>query len=178
MALRDSGYRYGLVTRLLHWAMALLLIYQLGGVVAGALLGETPLTEAWGSSHKAVGGLLFVLVVVRALWGLFNLATRPAKVRGALGHIALLGHLALYGLMLTVPALALLRQYGSGRPYEAFGLTIMQGGGDKIEWMIAPAKAYHGLLGWVLLIAIGGHILMALVHHFVFKDDVLKRMAA
>lgn len=177
MKIRDDGLRYGLVTRVLHWGIAGLLLYQLGGVVAGAALGETPLTEAWGSSHKTVGGLLFVLAVLRALWGLYNLATRPTGIGGLVGRLAGIGHLVLYGLMLAVPALALLRQYGSGRAYEVFGLTIMQGEGERIEWMMAPARAYHGLLGWILLVAVLGHIIMALVHHFVLKDDTLRRMA-
>lgn len=174
----DHGLKYGLVTRILHWGMAALLIYQLGGVVAGALLGETALTEAWGSGHKPVGLLLFILAVVRALWGLVNLGRRPAIHRGLVGKLAVAGHLFLYGLMLFVPAVALVRQYGSGRAFEAFGLTIMQGGHERIQWMTKLGGDWHGEMGWVLLAMIGLHLVMALVHHFVWKDDTLKRMAA
>lgn len=174
----DNGLKYGAVTRILHWGMAILLAYQLGGVVAGELLGETPLTEAWGSNHKAVGLLLFSLAVLRALWGLVNLTRRPARKRGLIGKLAVAGHLFLYGLMLFVPSVALIRQYGSGRAFEAFGLTIMQGGHEKIEWMTKLGSDWHGEMAWVLLAMIGLHLIMALVHHFVWKDDVLKRMAA
>ena len=174
----DNGLKYGLVTRVLHWGMAILLIYQLGGVVAGLALGETPLTEAWGSGHKPAGFILFILAVVRALWGLLNLSRRPKLHEGFVGKLSLVGHLALYALVLAVPTIALIRQYGSGRPFEPFGITIMQGGHDKIEWMTKLGGDWHGELGWVLLVAILGHLAMALVHHFVFKDDTLKRMAA
>lgn len=173
----DNGLKYGLVTRALHWAIAALLIYQLGGVVAGAALGETPLTEAWGSSHKPVGLLLFVLGVSRAIWGLLNLKRRPPLHDGLVGKLAVAGHLALYGLLLFVPGVALIRQYGSGRPFEAFGLTIMQGGHEKIEWMTKLGGDFHGEFGWVLLLVILMHIAMALVHQFVWKDGTLKRMA-
>ncbi|WP_297803765.1 cytochrome b [uncultured Brevundimonas sp.] len=172
----DNGLKYGLVTRVLHWAMAALLIYQLGGVVAGAALGETPLTEAWGSSHKPVGFTLFVLAVIRALWGLVNLTRRPKLHEGLIGKLAVLGHLALYALVLAVPAIALIRQYGSGRPFEPFGIPLMAGGHEKIEWMTKLGGDWHGELGWVLLVAIVGHLIMALVHHFVWKDGTLKRM--
>ena len=174
----DNGLKYGVVTRVLHWGMALLLIYQLGGVAAGALLGETPLTEAWGAYHKPVGLLLFVLAVIRAIWGLVNLSRRPAPKRGVIGKLAVAGHLFLYGLMLFVPAVALIRQYGSGRTFEAFGITIMQGGHERIEWMTKLGGDWHGEMGWVLLAMMGLHLIMALVHHFVWKDDVLKRIAA
>lgn len=173
----DNGLRYGLVTRLLHWSIAALLVYQLGGVIAGALMGETPLTEAWGSGHKPVGFLLFVLAVLRAVWGLFNLTRRPSNHRGLLGKAAVVGHLALYGLLLFVPGVALLRQYGSGRPFEPFGVPIMQGGHDKIEWMTKLGSDFHGEMAWVLLAMIALHIVMALVHQFAWKDDTLKRMA-
>lgn len=173
----DNGLKYGLVTRVLHWAIAALLVYQLGGVVAGALLGETALTEAWGSGHKPAGLLLFVLAVVRAVWGLFNLKRRPPVHRGLIGKAAVAGHLFLYGLLLFVPTVALIRQYGSGRAFEAFGLTIMKGGHDKIEWMTALGSDFHGEMAWVLLAMIAVHVVMALVHQFVWKDGTLKRMA-
>lgn len=173
----DNGLKYGTVTRCLHWGMAILLFWQLGGVVAEVALGETALVEAWGSTHKSVGLILFVLAVVRALWGLLNMAHRPEAGAGLVRMLAKLGHFALYVLMLLVPALALIRQYGSGRAFEPFGITLMKGGHDKIEWMTKLGGDWHGELGWVLLAMIVLHIAMALVHQFVWKDGTLKRMA-
>lgn len=177
MALMDNGLKYGLVTRVLHWGMAILLFSQLGGVLAEAAMGETPLTEAWGSIHKPVGLALFVLAIVRAVWGLINLKQRPAKHAGLIGKFAVGGHLVLYALLLLVPGIGLIRQYGSGRTFEAFGVTVMQGGNDKIEWMTDLGRNWHSELGWVLLAMIVLHIAMALVHQFVWKDDTLKRIA-
>jgi len=34
----------------------------------------------------------------------------------------------------------------------------------------------HGLLPWLLTLLIPGHIGMAFIHHFVMRDDTLKRM--
>lgn len=78
--------------------------------------------------------------------------------------------------MLIVPALALLRQYGSGKPLDVFGVRLIEGGWAEVPWMTAPANAAHGLLAWVLLAAIAGHILMVLVHRFIWKDDTVGRM--
>lgn len=173
----DNGFRYGVVTRALHWMIAALLVYQLGGVIAESLLGETPFTEAWGANHKPVGLLLFILAVVRAVWGLINLRCRPPAHAGIVGKLAVAGHLFLYGLLLAVPGVALVRQYGSGRPFEAFGLTVMQGGHERIEWMTKLGGDWHGELGWVLLAVIVLHVVMALAHQFVWKDGTLRRMA-
>ncbi|CAM3866782.1 cytochrome b [Ectopseudomonas alcaliphila] len=170
--LHDSAQRYGAVTRLLHWGMAVLLVWQFVTVLAHALLEDSALDKfAWGT-HKATGLVLMALVVIRLLWALYNRNRRPAAV----STLARLGHLALYGLMFVIPFIALLRQYGSGREFVAFGMTVMPGFDGKIEWMIAPASLLHGNLGWLLLFMVIGHAAMAFVHRRQGGEDVLARM--
>ncbi|WP_438852226.1 cytochrome b [Brevundimonas nasdae] len=172
----DDGFRYGLITRALHWLMAGLLAWQFTGMAVKLIVGRAPITAFWVGTHKDIGLLLLALLLIRAVWGLANLKLRPPHQPGFWGRAALVGHLTLYGLMLVVPSLALLRQIGSGRPLEFFGLQLMAGQGVKIDWMTAPANAVHGLLAWVLLAAIAGHILMVVVHRFVWKDGIAERM--
>ncbi len=178
MRLRDDGFRYGAVTRVLHWAMALLLAWQFAGMAIKLTVGKAPITAFWVGTHKGIGVILLVLIVLRAFWGLYNMKTRPAHGGGFWGLAARVGHLALYVLMLIVPALALLRQYGSGKPLDVFGVRLINGGWAEAPWMTAPANAVHGLLAWVLLAAIAGHILMVLVHRFIWKDGTTRRMIA
>ena len=54
-----------------------------------------------------------LLVLLRGAWALMNAWRRPPSV-GTLAH---LGHLELYGLMVALPFLGLLRQYGSARAF-------------------------------------------------------------
>ncbi|MET4684490.1 cytochrome b561 [Brevundimonas faecalis] len=176
MRWRDDGFRYGALTRLLHWGTVLLLAWQFTGMGVKLIVGKAPITAFWVGTHKSVGTVLLLVILIRALWGLYNMKTRPAHGGGFWGLAAKAGHLVLYVLMLIVPALALLRQYGSGKPMEFFGLPFIQGGGAETSWMTAPANAAHGLLAWVLLAAIGGHVLMVLVHRYVWKDDTTRRM--
>lgn len=169
-SLNDSAQRYGVVSRVLHWAMAALLLWQFLTVLAPE---DSALETLIGGTHKSVGLLLMVLVVIRLAWALYNRGRRPA----ALSRAASLGHRVLYALMLVIPLLALMRQYGSGRAFEAFGMTIMSGfEGGKIEWMIAPASLLHGNLGLLLLVLIVGHVVMAFVHRRQGDVDVLGRM--
>ena len=107
----DSTSKYGLITRVLHWGMALLFAWQFTSALAHMLFEDTAIDEFFWGSHKPVGLVLMVLIIIRALWGLLNLKRRPPADSMA----ARLGHLALYVLMLVVPAVALFRQYGSGR---------------------------------------------------------------
>jgi len=176
MALLDNGLKYGAVTRAFHWGMAVLMAWQFLGMIIKITVGRAPISAFFVGTHKSVGVILLALIVVRALWGLYNLKVRPSHGAGFWGMASVAGHLVLYGLMLVVPSLALLRQYGSGKPLDVFGVRLIEGGWAEIMWMTAPANAVHGILGWVLLAAIMGHIVMALVHQFVWKDGTLKRM--
>lgn len=174
--LKDSPQRYGLVSRALHWGMALLFAWQFFGMACKLVLGKVPLTSFMVGTHGPVGFLLLLLLVLRLLWALAQRRSRPSYAAGTSGTLARAGHALLYLLMLLVPALAMLRQYGSGRGFAPWGLQLMEKTDQKIEWMMAPANAVHGLFGWVLLALIVGHAVMALVHHYGMKDGTLKRM--
>jgi len=174
---RDTPHAYGAVSRAFHWSMALLFIWQFTGILIGVVADKTPIADFFGSTHKSIGLVLLILVCLRGLWGLLNLRNRPGHQPTFLGRAATMGHAALYLLMFVVPALAMLRQYGSGRAFAPFGIPLMEGFEEKIPWMMAPANALHGLLGWVLLALIVGHIAMVFVHRFAWNDNVLARMA-
>lgn len=171
---KDSQQRYGLVSRALHWGMAALLGWQFFTTLVRVLLEDSALdTFAWGT-HKTIGTLLMVLIILRLFWALANRLHRPPS----LSRLALLGHLGLYALMLVVPLLALLRQYGSGRELTVLGWQLMPGFDGRIEWMMAPANLLHGWLGWLLLAMILGHVGMTFHHRrSATQEDVLPRMA-
>lgn len=172
---RDTPQRYGRVSRFFHWLMAGLFAWQFAGALLYVGLGDTALTRFVGGSHFTLGATLFVLVLLRGAWGLANLPHRPPH-RGRLGRAAVAGHGVIYALMVVVPGLALLRQYGSGKPFTPYGLPVMPGRDDRIAWMVAPGDLLHHWLAFLLLAVLAGHVAMALLHHALWKDDVLARM--
>ncbi|MCG7360948.1 cytochrome b [Roseomonas sp. ACRSG] len=174
----DTPQRYGLVSRALHWGMAALFAWQFAGMAVRILVGRHPVTAFMVGSHASIGTLLLLLVLLRGAWGLANARRRPGHAPGLMGRLATAGHLLLYAMMLVVPSLALLRAAGSGRGLAFFGLPVFspfQGG--PVGWMVAPANAAHGLLAWTLLALVAGHVLMVVVHRWLWRDDVLQRMA-
>jgi len=156
--------------------MAMLFLWQFGGMVVKEVVGRSPLTAFWVGSHTSVGMLLLALVLLRAIWGIAQSRTRPSYHPGLIGALARLGHLALYVLMLVVPSLALLRAFGGDKPIMFFGLQLRGPTSAEVEWMTAPANALHGTLAWLLLALVAGHILMALVHRYMWNDDLIGRM--
>ncbi len=175
--LTDRPQAYGLVSRILHWGMALLFAAQFASALAHLLLGrESGLRQLLWSYHAPLGITLFLLVLLRGLWGLWNLRRRPAHA-GLLGRLAALGHLALYGLMIVIPGLRLLDAAGGTRGLRYLGVEIFAPRAEAIAWMQAPAE-WHGELGWLLAVLVLGHIAMALgLHHLIRRDDTLRRMA-
>lgn len=172
MTWRDSPMHYGRVSRALHWGMAGLLAWQFTSTLVRVLLSDTALDDFMWSTHRTTGVLLMSLVVLRVAWALYGAGSRPP----AISRLALLGHGALYGLMIVVPLVALLRQYGSGRPLSTFGVTLMPGfEGERIDWMVNLGSTLHGLLGWTLLTLILGHVVMAALHRR-RGEDVIPRM--
>ena len=175
---RDTPRAYGRVSRALHWGMAALFAWQFAGMGIKLAFPGTAISGFMVGTHGSLGALLMLLVLLRAAWGLSQIPRRPPHGRDLLGRLALAGHLAVYALMLLVPALALLRAAGSGRGYAPFGLPLFPAfEGGPVPWMVAPGDALHGWLGWLLLALVAGHITMAIVHRAVWRDDVLQRMA-
>ncbi|WP_255568951.1 cytochrome b [Roseomonas alba] len=174
---RDTPERYGLVSRLLHWGMALILLWQFTGMILRLILGRTPLMAFWVGSHQSVGTVLLGLIVIRLAWAFANRRRRPAHDRTPVGRAAAIGQGLLYLLMLVIPAIGLLRALGSGRGFAFFGHQVVERTGQRIDWMVAPAQLLHSKLAWLLLALILGHVAMALVHQFAWRDGVLLRMA-
>ncbi len=174
---RDNGLRYGLVTRIFHWSMAAILLWQFSGIVINRLFGRSALTDVLNSTHGELGAAILLFAALRALWGFYNLRDRPNHESGPLGTVARLGHISLYALMLFIPAVAFLRAFGSEWGLVLFGLEIVPRTNENIGWMVAPANLLHGLFAWTLLAMVAGHIAMTLIHRFVWKDDVVGRMA-
>ncbi|CKK18873.1 cytochrome b [Neisseria meningitidis] len=153
----------------LYW---LLLIYYLLSSSKRQNREEAEWVGSLFGLHKSFGFLTLTVITLRIVWAVANRAKRPQSDSKA----AAAGHGILYLLMLAVPVIGMIRQYGSGRgPLKVFGVEVMQGSPEKIEWMANLGNTFHGNLGWLLFAAVVGHVAMVVVHRVQGKD-VLYRM--
>ncbi|CNE60359.1 cytochrome b [Yersinia nurmii] len=174
----DTPSRFGLISRTLHWLMALLFLWQFFSVIVWHTFGRTAFT-LWmdkQGSHTTVGFLLFILVIVRALWRGFNIRRSPRSTPNKVNKIAIIGHMTLYLLMFIIPLLALLRAYAGGKGMVVMGIPVLPTTGIEINRITAWVDNMHGPLAWLLLFCIGGHILMAIIHRFILRDANLRPM--
>lgn len=173
----DTRQLYGRISRWLHWSMACLLLWQFTGMGLRLLLGRDSIAGFFVRLHAPIGTALFVLVILRVLWAVANRRRRPEQDAGVLGRAAKLGHLALYLLMGIIPSIALLRAWGSQRAFTPFGFEIFPARPEDIKWTTDLASALHGELAWLLGLLILGHVVMVGLHHAIWRDGTLFRMA-
>ena len=169
----DGPRVYPRAARALHWLMALGIAWMLCSACVHALAEKSALDQLMWPTHKHVGIVMLVLIVIRMGLALVQDTKRPR----ATSTLAKLGHWALYALMLAIPLLGLLRQIGSGRAFSPLGLPLIPGfEGPKIEGLVNLGNALHGELGWVLLVLVLGHVAMVALHHVKGERHVLQRM--
>ena len=103
MALRNGPAEFGLVTRVLHWTMMVLVIGQLAlGLRLDGL--EPGLANLWlYGLHKTIGFGLFALILIRIGWHIVSPPPPPLGPRTGLFWAARAAHWAIYGLLVAIP---------------------------------------------------------------------------
>ncbi len=177
MQVRNTTQRWGAVSKLLHWAVVALVIAQfvLANLAASLPLGMAKLGLL--TRHKSVGITILALVLLRLLWRSSQPApSLPAGMPRPQRWLAQGTHLLLYLLLLAMPLSGWLMSSAKNYPVSWFGLL-------QLPDLVAPGEATHAamrgahetmalLLGCTALL----HLLGALKHHFIDRDDVLRRM--
>ncbi|AOY88577.1 cytochrome B [Marinobacter salinus] len=169
----DSENHYGLVSRVIHWLMAAVLVFML-------------LSEWWMEAlehiaglsgmaiHQGTGLALAALLGVRLVWRLINRGRVQPTQSWKLA--ARIGHLALYGLMLIIPLTGFLAAWGSGHGVDFFGLHLISPG-PEMEWLEDGGEEAHEFTTTLFWFVIAGHVAAALFHQHVKGDGTLRKMA-
>ena len=93
------------------------------------------------------------------------------------GNVAALAvHVLLYALLLMVPLVGIGLRFTRGQSVPLFGLYEIASPWVRDRALAASVKNVHALLANALLILASLHALAALAHHYVLKDDTLRRM--
>ncbi|CAN4275453.1 CybB Cytochrome B561 [Methylophilaceae bacterium] len=197
--MKQTPSRYTKTAIVLHWLIAIFiaLMFVLGWFMA-ELPKEAPKQMAydlfdlgvytWQAAeeisprtfyfnlHKSLGLTVLALIVLRILWRITH--TPPAALssyKAIEKKIATATHHSLYLLMLAVPVTGLTMAINSKYGVKWFGIDVIAGLDNK------PMRDFfectHEFVGIVLLVLIGIHLLGALKHKFIDKDDTMSRMS-
>ncbi|MGG7566258.1 cytochrome b [Rhodovulum sp. DZ06] len=183
--IRNTARTWGVPARILHWGMAGLLLFLVGlGIYTADFVTDTYEQFALVQLHKSWGFVAFALGAARLLWRLVNPAPEMPEGTPALTRlVAHGGHAALYVLMFAIPLSGWLMASASplqelyGVKNMVFGLFELPDpfvpGDQKLQ---ATLRSVHFWAAMALLAVVAGHAAAALKHHFIDKDDVLRRM--
>ncbi|HSH54012.1 MAG TPA: cytochrome b [Methylophilaceae bacterium] len=194
-----SNSRYTKTAVILHWLIgfAILGMFALGWYMSD-LPKEAPKSAAydlfdWGiytwqlseeisprtfyyNLHKSIGVTLLVLIAFRVLW---RLTHRPPALLASMKDwekkLATGGHHLLYLLMVAMPVSGLIMAVYSKYGVKWFGIPLISGLDNKSMREIFVEA--HELIGVILISVIILHVLAALKHKFIDRDETLKRMS-
>lgn len=177
MPVKDTHDRFGLVSIFFHWTMAAAIItaIAIGWILDTMAKGPDKIEMV--ATHKLLGIAILTMAILRLGWRLLSPAPKPSKEQNPKWHnVARAGHFALMALMVLVPLSGWAMSNAAGHPVSFFGLFAMpelmeasKGSKEVMSWV-------HTILADTFALLIIGHILFALKHHFIFKDNTLKRM--
>jgi cytochrome b561 len=190
IAWRNTEERYGRIAMLLHWAVALMFLGLYVSVYFRQWFttGGTDINMSALHIHLSLGITVAVFVFLRIIYKIWD--RQPEEVEGSKWEhfAAKVGHYSLYAIMIIIP---LTGYFGTGlgadyfflfelpkfQETQLYNLVVMNWMGLTWEQFEPPIDFIHKQGGativWMLILI---HILAALYHHYIKKDNVLRRM--
>ncbi|MDB5972034.1 MAG: Cytochrome b561 [Hydrocarboniphaga sp.] len=173
---QPTASRYRPPAIALHWLIAVLIF---GGFGLGLFMHELPASAdklRYFSWHKWTGVTVFGLALLRGIWRITHpVPPLPAGPRWehAAAHLT---HAALYLLMLAVPLSGWLHSSAAGYQTVYLGVLPIPDLLAKNLPLSEQLAKVHELLNYALLALLLLHAAAALQHHYLKRDDILRRM--
>lgn len=177
MSLKNTADRWGGISQLLHWMVAILiLVMAYLGLTMGDLPNGPDKIKTY-ALHKSIGITILALVALRLLWRFY--AGTPRPVPGSprwQERIASLTHAAIYLLLFAIPLSGWVLNSAAGFPLRWFGLVNLPYIVGESHDLHELAEQAHELMFWVLALLVVAHAGAAFYHHIFQRDATLARM--
>lgn len=160
----------------LHWLTVLCVIAAVTFILTRDQVDGKVVRQWLLEGHRHFGLFVLMLFLARVIIRI-RLGKLPHdhQVSKIVRMLAGLTHIALYALLLTLPMLGWALSNAEGKPVHLFGLTL-PALVSADEDLADTLQAWHLNAAWVLLGLVSLHVAAALWHHFVVRDEVLRRM--
>ncbi len=168
--------RYHPALVILHWLLALMIIMGLimGSNVLSATPNDAPEKIFYLKIHMSMGIIILLLMLVRFVIRISTLKPPAADIGNSLlNKLGLLTHYLFYLVVIMMAASGMATANMAGLPEIVIG-----GSGEPLPATFDefPPRIAHGILGFVLLLLLIGHVSAFLYHQFVRKDGLFSRM--
>jgi cytochrome b561 len=168
--------QFAILSRILHWLMAAMLLAMLFiGVAMVSSLGDYHLLV---SIHRPLGILILIFAVVRIINRMFTtLPPFPPTMSALERKIATASEKLLYGLMLALPLVGWGMLSAGHYPIVMFGPMHLPPILPANPALSAGLRKTHTVLAYLLFAAFLGHLSAVLFHTLIIRDGLLRRMA-
>ncbi|WP_435088803.1 cytochrome b [Candidatus Pelagibacter bacterium nBUS_49] len=174
MHLKNTLTEYGLISKLLHWLSAILLIGQipLGFYLVDLDFGPERLNIE--NIHVTVGLSLFYLVILRLLYKIFNPTPKlePSIFKGQ-KFLAKLNHILLYVTILSITISGIFKKLFNGETISIIFKKIKIQDNFELGELFYDIHVFSNYLMIALIII---HLMAVITHKLFFGDNLLKRI--
>ena len=175
MKITNSSEEYGLLAKLFHWITFIVLIVQVpfGFYLVGLEFSDRRIDLE--NIHILIGISVFYFVLIRLFWKLFN--PNPKSEHSFFKGqdlIAKTNHFLLYVSVFAITISGVLKKLYMG---EKLNFFIFKYAFKDSNFQLADSfYLLHIYANYLLIALVSLHILATVVHHFFFKDKILKKM--
>ena len=176
MRIGDRRDGYGLVTRVLHWLMAIAIpaLFVLGLWMV-SLDYTSPYYNLAPDIHRSAGVLLLFLLMLRFFWRIANPKPGSEELSPFEAKASHIVHWGFYPLLLALMVSGYLISTAKGEPISVFGWFDVPAV-LALDNQETVAGQVHEILAYVTLALATVHTIAALKHHFRDKSRILTRM--
>lgn len=175
--LRNTSNTYGSLSKFLHWIVALAVTTML--ILGFSMDGfNEPLKSQLYGYHEELGLTILGLTLFRLYWRLWNPVPKlPATLPCWQRLASRATHYLLYITLGVMIASGWAKSTASGYTPNFYGLFDLPMPFIPVDKAVKHlAKQIHVTTVWFLIGLISLHVLAAFHHHFILKDNTLKRM--
>lgn len=160
---------------ILHWGLTLVVFALVFTVIASMLApSPRPVLRGW---HHGLGLAIWPGAAILLFWRVYygrRLAPEPTLFAWQRATMRLLNGL-LYGLLLILPPLGFLAASGQSAWVRVFGGSFLPGVVQSASAAIF-VLGLHRVLAWTFLAVLTLHVGIAIYHHTVLRDRLLRRI--
>ncbi len=178
MSFQNTPEKFGSLTKFLHWIIFILFVAQYYLVYRREYFPkDTNEKLQYLLLHKSLGICVLIIAFIMLMWR--KVGTRPlmpSSMTPIEQKAANTMHILLYVAMFIMPISGILMSTFGGYPIGFFGLF-------KLPMLFAKNETFGGIFyqthvwsSYAIIALVSGHALAAFYHHFVKKDNVLRRM--
>ncbi|MDA9652514.1 cytochrome b/b6 domain-containing protein [bacterium] len=174
MHFKNTLTEYGLISKLLHWISAILLLMQipLGFYLVDLDFGTERIS--FENTHVVIGLSMFYLIIFRLTYKIINPTPKldPSIFKGQ-KFLAKLNHLLLYVTILSITISGILKKLFNGETLVIFFKKI------RIQDNFELGELFyeiHIFSNYLMIALIFIHLIAVITHKLFFNDNLLKKM--